>query len=49
MTERTHRRLRRCYPSQMDDLFIEAMARDRIGGAVERIWFPEGSVPPWSR
>lgn len=43
----TQRRVRRCYPSQIDEYFIEAMERDLAAGAVERVWFPAGTVPPW--
>ena len=46
--ERTHRWLRVCYPSQIDDLFVESMVRDRERGAHEQIWFPAGSTPPWT-
>jgi LmbE family N-acetylglucosaminyl deacetylase len=49
VTERLHRWLRRCYPSQIDDTFVAAMARDRDTGARERLWFPAGRVPPWLR
>jgi hypothetical protein len=44
-----HRWLRRCYPSQIDDTFVDAMTRDRTAGARERLWFPAGRVPPWLR
>jgi hypothetical protein len=47
VTERLHRLLRRCYPSQVDDLFVGAMAADRAAGARERVWFAEGEVPSW--
>ncbi len=47
VTERLHRLLRRCYPSQVDDLFVGAMDRDRSTGATERVWFAAGEVPPW--
>jgi len=49
VTESLHRWLRRCYPSQIDDLFVDAMARDRSTGARERLWFPVGRVPAWLR
>lgn len=47
VTERLHRRLRRCYPSQIDDLFVRAMDADRVTGACERVWFAPGQVPAW--
>ncbi len=43
----TQRRVRRCYPSQMDEFFVEAMGRDISQGAVERVWFPVGAAPAW--
>ena len=43
----TQRRVRRCYPSQIDDYFEESMARDRRSGARERVWFPAGTRPDW--
>jgi LmbE family N-acetylglucosaminyl deacetylase len=43
----THRWLRRCYPSQIDAYFVEAMERDRSGGVGERVWFHAGQVPEW--
>jgi hypothetical protein len=43
----TQRRVRRCYPSQIDEYFVEAMERDLAAGAVEQVWFPAGTVPPW--
>lgn len=47
VTERLHRLLRRCYPSQIEAIFLDAMARDRDAGAVERVWFSAGEIPPW--
>jgi LmbE family N-acetylglucosaminyl deacetylase len=38
--ERCHRLLRRCYPSQVDGYFVEAMTIERTRGAVERIHLP---------
>ena len=49
VTPATHRRVRRCYPSQMDPFFVEAMDRDLSAGAVERVWFPVGHLPGWFR
>ena len=49
VTERLHTLLRRCYPSQIDDLFLSAMERDSAAGACERVWFAAGEVPPWLR
>ena len=49
VTEALHRRLRRCYPSQISEEFVVAMARDRDAAARERIWVPTGRVPPWLR
>ncbi len=43
----THRRVRRCYPSQIDPYFTRAMDRDLAAGAVERVWFPSGRAPGW--
>ncbi len=43
----THRRVRRCYPSQMDPYFTRAMDQDLAAGAAERVWFPSGRVPDW--
>ncbi len=43
----THRRVRRCYPSQMDSFFVEAMDADLAGEAEERVWFPAGTAPTW--
>ena len=34
-------------PPAISDLFVDAMARDRERGAIERLWFPDGSTPPW--
>ncbi|UDY36137.1 hypothetical protein [Dermatobacter hominis] len=45
--ERLHRLLRRCYPSQVDELFVGAMDADRASGARERVWFADGEVPSW--
>jgi LmbE family N-acetylglucosaminyl deacetylase len=36
------RRLRRTYPSQIDDLFRSAMDADVATGAVEQVWVPRG-------
>ena len=47
ITESLHRWLRRCYPSQINHLFVQGMAQDRTSGAHERVWFPAGRVPPW--
>jgi LmbE family N-acetylglucosaminyl deacetylase len=47
VTATTHRRARRCYPSQMDTFFAEAMERDLAHGARERVWFARGSAPAW--
>lgn len=47
--EGLHRRLARCYPSQLDDDFRSAMAADRAAGARERVWYPVaagGPAPP---
>lgn len=43
----TQRRVRRCYPSQIDDYFERAMERDVAVGATERAWFVSSTVPPW--
>ncbi len=43
----TQRLVRRCYPSQMDPYFLQAMEHDLATGAVERAWFPVGSAPDW--
>ena len=43
----THLAVQRCYRSQMDDFFREAMATDRSQGAVEQVWFDGGDVPAW--
>jgi hypothetical protein len=45
----TQRRVRRAYPSQIDDYFVAAMERDLAAGAVERVWFPLGAAPAWFR
>ncbi len=47
VTAATQRRVRRSYPSQIDDYFEESMARDRANGARERVWFRSGSRPEW--
>jgi LmbE family N-acetylglucosaminyl deacetylase len=47
VTAATQDRVRRSYPSQMDDFFVEAMAHDRAAGSVERVWFPAGTAPAW--
>ena len=44
----TQRRVRRCYPSQIDPYFTRAMDRDLAAGAVERVWFPVGGRPAGS-
>jgi LmbE family N-acetylglucosaminyl deacetylase len=49
VTATTQRRVRRCYPSQIDPFFVEAMERDRSADAVERVWFPAGTAPSWLR
>lgn len=47
VTDRLHARLRRCYPSQIDELFVRAMDADRAGGSRERVWFAPDEAPPW--
>jgi LmbE family N-acetylglucosaminyl deacetylase len=47
VTAATQRRMRRCYPSQIDRFFVEAMEHDLSAGAVERVWFPVGTAPAW--
>lgn len=47
ITASTQRRVRRSYPSQIDDYFEESMARDRANGARERVWFTAKSRPEW--
>lgn len=47
ITEALHRRLRRCYPSQISEEFVRAMAADRGSGARERVLLPAGRVPTW--
>lgn len=37
------RRLRRTYPSQIDDIFRSALAADVAGGAVEQVWVRRGA------
>jgi LmbE family N-acetylglucosaminyl deacetylase len=49
VTAATQRRVRRAYPSQIDEYFVAAMERDRGAGAVERVWFPVGTAPAWLR
>lgn len=49
ITQSLHRWLQRCYPSQINHLFVEGMERDRTSGARERLWFPRGQVPGWLR
>ena len=48
ISESVHRWVRRCYPSQIEEYFVTAMARDRRSEAVERVWFPVGHGAPWS-
>lgn len=45
----SQRWVRRCYPSQIDDFFRQAMAHDLAEGNTERVWFPVGGVPGWLR
>ena len=47
VTAATQRSMRRCYPSQIDRFFVEAMEHDLSAGAVERVWFPVGTAPAW--
>lgn len=47
ITESTQKRVRHCYPSQIDDYFVAAMRRDVAEGHVERVWFEPGKVPAW--
>lgn len=47
VTAATQRRARRCYPSQIDEYFVQAMERDLAAGAAERAWFPVGTAPAW--
>jgi LmbE family N-acetylglucosaminyl deacetylase len=47
VTAATQRLVRRCYPSQIDAYFVQAMERDLTAGAVERAWFPVGTAPEW--
>lgn len=47
VTERLHRLLQRCYPSQIEAIFLDSMRLDRASGAVERVWFSGDEVPPW--
>lgn len=47
VTAATQRWVRRCYPSQIDGFFREAMDLDRATGSAERIWFPAGARPDW--
>ncbi|MFZ4518562.1 MAG: PIG-L deacetylase family protein [Microthrixaceae bacterium] len=44
--EALHRRLRRCYPSQLDDDFLAAMTADRDGRSRERVWWPAPARGP---
>jgi len=44
---RLHRRLRRTYPSQIDELFVTAMSTDEAAGAVERVLLPDGPAGIW--
>jgi LmbE family N-acetylglucosaminyl deacetylase len=43
VTPRLNRLLRRCYPSQIHDVFASALDADLAAGARERAWFP---APP---
>jgi LmbE family N-acetylglucosaminyl deacetylase len=43
----TQAKVRRSYPSQMEDYFVAAMAADLQAGAVERVWFRPGTAPVW--
>jgi LmbE family N-acetylglucosaminyl deacetylase len=43
----THRLVRRCYPSQIDEYFVRAMELDLASGAPERVWFRTGWAPDW--
>ncbi len=47
VTAAVHRRLRRCYPSQISGEFLDAMSTDLAAGARERVWLPAGPTPPW--
>lgn len=49
VTAATQHRVRRCYPSQIEEFFVAAMERDLAAGAVERVWFPPGTAPAWLR
>lgn len=43
----TQAKVRRSYPSQMEDYFVAAMAADLAAAAVERVWFAPGTAPAW--
>lgn len=43
----TQKRVRRCYPSQIDDYFVEAMQVDVAEGSSEQVWFEPGAAPAW--
>ncbi len=47
IAESTQKRVRRCYPSQIDGYFVEAMHRDVADGSSERVWFEQGTAPVW--
>jgi LmbE family N-acetylglucosaminyl deacetylase len=47
IAESTQRRVRRSYPSQIDEYFEQAMQRDRQAGARERVWFARARRPDW--
>ncbi|MFM7508941.1 MAG: hypothetical protein ACKO5A_05275 [Actinomycetota bacterium] len=40
-------RLRRTYPSQIDEVFTAALAADVAANATERVWVPRGSEAFW--
>lgn len=42
--ERTQRRVRRIYRSQMVEYFETAQVRDRAAGRTERVWMPAGTL-----
>lgn len=47
ITESTQRRVRRSYPSQIDDYFVDAMDRDLAEKNCERVWFGDGDASEW--
>ncbi len=49
IAESTQKRVRRCYPSQIDEYFVEAMRRDVLEHNSERVWFETGAAPDWLR